>query len=532
MILRSLTCLVLWITSQHLFAQPDWVNRIGSETGESYQGFAADVEGNYYVSGIYSNSLTLDGITITGNISDLYMAKFDKNGNILWLKGESSEAYYAVYDLVTTTDGGYVLSGIYYNADAQFGNTTLTNDAIGNPFLARYDNAGNLLWARGESGSANYNQLAVDHSGNIIFLGEINDPFIFDGEEQIQYGDRDIIFGKYGADGTPLWIKVLPAPDLEYASRVAVDADNNILITGRFFSAFSFEGTSFPSYGNDDAFILKTDADGSPIWVNVIGDDGNNRMPAGLGVADNGHIYLAISADDGMYVDAFTITTLGLTDMCLMELDPVTGAVNWYQTGGGYDWDYVYDLEVGSEGVFVCGTVNSDAEFGGLQLLTPSTCGYLVGYNFEGVSMEVTPFTSTTSAYAYDLTCDERGGVLVAGTFYGDVTVPGFSTVYAQGASDIFICKVSSILVDVQNHPLHQFPIEIWPNPATDNLHILTESTSAEVASIYNLTGSMVVNNNIEMETTFDITSLPAGSYIVQIKYTDGTISTKPFIKQ
>lgn len=532
MILRGLTTLLFLITCQAVFAQPTWLKRLGTETGENFSGFAADVEGNYYVSGVYNTELTIDGLTITGNIIDLYVAKFDKNGNILWLKGESSEAYYAVYDLITTPDGGYCISGIYYTGDAQFGDITLINNAVSNPYIARYDADGNLLWASGEIGSANYYDIAIDHMGDIVFLGEMNSSFTFNGEEQPRYGDRDIIFGKYASDGTPLWIKVLPGTDLEYSSRLAIDAENNILITGRFFSEFTFETIHFNSYGNDDAFILKTDANGSPIWVNVIGDDGNNRMPEGLGIADNGNIYLAITVDDGMYVDAFTINTLGLTDMCLMEIDPENGAVNWYQTGGGYDWDYAYDLVVGSAGVFVCGTVNGDAEFGGLQLLGGETSSYLIGYNFEGAAMELTPLTSTSTAHAYHLTCDERGGVIVAGLFNVDITVPGFSTIYAQGPSDLFFCKVSSALVDIQDADEQNQSFEIWPNPASQILHVRTDVAAAEEVRIFDIQGNRLLMQNIQQETTVNISGLPAGSYIVQLIMADGSFITEPLIKQ
>lgn len=532
MYFRNLATLVLLIVGTTGFSQPVWLNRIGTETGENYAGFAADFEGNYYITGIYNTSITIDGLTLNGNDSDLYVAKFDKNGNIIWLKGESSDAFYAVYDLITTPDGGYCISGIYFNADAQFGNITLTNDASGNPFIARYDKEGNVLWARGESGSANYYQLAIDHTGSIIFLGEISNPFTFNGEEQPEYGDRDIIFGKYASDGTPLWIKVLPGLDLEYSSKVAIDAENNILITGRFFSNFTFEGISFNSYGNEDAFILKTDSEGSPVWVNVLGDDGNNRMPAGLGIADNGNIYLSLSVDDGMYVDAFTINTLGLTDMCLLEINPDNGAVNWYQTGGGYDWDYAYDLVVGSNGVFVCGTVNGDAEFGGLQLLSTGTSGFMIGYNFDGSAMELTPLTSTSGAHAYNITSDERGGALVAGVFNSDVTVPGYSTIYSQGASDIFICKVASELVPIQQTEIAAQHLTLWPNPATTYIQVDAGAFAGERLQLFDLQGNLLSTKDITFETTLDISTLPSGTYVIQLINTQGEYITQPFIKQ
>lgn len=58
--------------------------------------------------------------------------------------------------------------------------------------------------------------------------------------------------------------------------------------------------------------------------------------------------------------------------------------------------------------------------------------------------------------------------------------------------------------------------LQVYPNPATDRVTILTGRHESQRVMVYNINGSLVMQQNIVMEGTMDISQLPHGVYIVK----------------
>jgi hypothetical protein len=78
-------------------------------------------------------------------------------------------------------------------------------------------------------------------------------------------------------------------------------------------------------------------------------------------------------------------------------------------------------------------------------------------------------------------------------------------------------------------------PVFIWPNPATDQLKITTQSTrgSANV-QIFDLSGRMVSQKQLQPNTinSIAINSLPTGTYIVKVETGNGVALNQKITKQ
>lgn len=102
-------------------------------------------------------------------------------------------------------------------------------------------------------------------------------------------------------------------------------------------------------------------------------------------------------------------------------------------------------------------------------------------------------------------------------------------------STDMFIFMVDDIVVDwsvdVPEIPADEARIALFPNPADDQLFIISENNIDEV-EIYNYVGqvvySSVVKNN---ELNLDVSNLNAGMYIVRIKAGDQLTTRKVLIK-
>lgn len=91
--------------------------------------------------------------------------------------------------------------------------------------------------------------------------------------------------------------------------------------------------------------------------------------------------------------------------------------------------------------------------------------------------------------------------------------------------TDILNCEGLSV------NDLNNSSLSLYPNPTRGEVYLLTDKSYGDTPiSITDLTGKNVINTSINFTSqrgTLDISSLPAGVYIIQIKTTDGIINKK-----
>ena len=74
--------------------------------------------------------------------------------------------------------------------------------------------------------------------------------------------------------------------------------------------------------------------------------------------------------------------------------------------------------------------------------------------------------------------------------------------------------------------------VQIYPNPAIDNVRVKCEGTNLEKVSIYDMKGRMMISENTSTnEYTLKVSDLPSGIYILKVKTTDG-LAVKRLMKK
>jgi hypothetical protein len=77
--------------------------------------------------------------------------------------------------------------------------------------------------------------------------------------------------------------------------------------------------------------------------------------------------------------------------------------------------------------------------------------------------------------------------------------------------------------------------IIIWPNPVTDQIRIINNSTNsvATKAQVFDLSGRMMAEKKLQPDINMiPANELPAGTYLVRIEYNNGLIYNQKIIKQ
>ena len=243
---------------------PNGYNQIGLGAIE------IDSEKNIYVTGWWSEGGTFESIPKTTGNSDIFIAKFNADMNLEWLKQVGTENNTIIESgralaLDEKLNSLYVTGG--FRKDADFGNGIIqANDR--NIFLARYSLKGNLIWVKAMgswSGAASYieygTDLFVDSQGFVFLGGVVGRNGYFDGLEISAYDDQsnsnlyfDPIIAKFTASGTLLWGAHFGHPNYgDSMNDLLKDDSNNI-----YFGGMSQGGAIFDSYTlqSDDYYNL------------------------------------------------------------------------------------------------------------------------------------------------------------------------------------------------------------------------------------------------------------------------------------
>ncbi|HYV95326.1 MAG TPA: T9SS type A sorting domain-containing protein [Chitinophagales bacterium] len=185
-----------------------WAKRSGgarpfiNSTMDNGYAVATTIQGNVYVAGSFTDTATfgLDTLVNLGSGNDVFIAKYDGDGNIIWVKQAGGVIDDEGRCLAVDEEGNVYLGGSFVNSIA-FGSATLIGYGNYDLFVAKLDASGNSQWAISAGGPAwneFVNGIALDASNDIVFTGEFCSPAFFGSDTLISAGQPDIYIAKLG----------------------------------------------------------------------------------------------------------------------------------------------------------------------------------------------------------------------------------------------------------------------------------------------------------------------------------------------
>ena len=307
--------------SMRTSSEEDWIKVWGGPQEEQGGFLVLDPSGNLYVTGSTSSF---------GNGSfDIFLLKYDNNGNYLWNVTWGGVREDHAYGIAIDSS-----SNIYITGRSR--STTTNYSAV----LLKYNNNGVLQWNQTWGGNN-------DDWGNAVVVDSSNDVIIVGQTESFGDGGFDIFTTKYNNIGMQQWNETWGDPQDEGGLGVAIDASNNIYVSG-FTSSFGA--------GGKDVALLKYDQSGNPSWDITWGGTQDDSGEA-VTVDSNGDILVAgITRSFG----SGTIPTK--INMLLIKFNS-TSNQQWNQTWGGQYTDFATSLVTGpANRILLCGSTQSFGE--------------------------------------------------------------------------------------------------------------------------------------------------------------------------
>ncbi|NBV14781.1 MAG: hypothetical protein EBS07_12065, partial [Sphingobacteriia bacterium] len=340
----------LYIVKHNSLGSPLWAKTISHlNVNTISNGFSVvtDAVGNIYVAGLYRGTVSFDLISslpIPSNAYNAFIAKYDFNGNFLWVRTADTKTSPSFGNPCLSIDNFgdvYMTSRFVSPANGStltFGGQTTSTNMGENTFISKIDSSGNILWLRhtnNNNGNVNnkiiFNGLNVAPSGNIFLLGflqGLTGSFaLFPPNLQLGFPNvaGDILLAKYDSSGNAIWVQNIGGNLADLGTSITSDSLDNLFITGYMQSSpISFGGTTF--FVNNtgvDGFFAKYDSLGNALWANQLY---GNSFNWGNSVSNKDSNYLYLTGyfgSDTMYYqnNIFLPSTVSQLAGYILKLD-------------------------------------------------------------------------------------------------------------------------------------------------------------------------------------------------------------------
>jgi len=423
----------------------DWSKRFGDAEDQSGSSIAVDGWGNILATGAFRGTVDFGGgPLISEGLTDIFVVKFDPDGNHLWSQRFGDVDYQGLSPTEVSADGeGDVIVTGGFTGTMDFGGGPLTSVGGGDIFVAKFDADGAHLWSKqfGDAGMQNGLSVAADGSGNVIVTGHFFGTVDFGSGSFTSAGNDDVFVVKFDANGNHLWSQRFGDGGSQFGQSVAADGSGNVVVTGDFFGTVDFGGGPLTSAGRADVFIAKFDANGNHLWSERFGDAtgrGGNHWGE-VTVDESGSVVLVGFLNGTADFGGGPLTSAGSSDISVAKFAP-NGDHLWSKRFGDANYQVGNSVAVdGSGDVIVTGVFHGTVDFGGGTLTSRYGDIYVAKLDVNGGHLWSQRFGDDSSQGGNSVSADASGNVLVTGTFYGTVDFGGGPMTASN--SDVFIVK-------------------------------------------------------------------------------------------
>lgn len=480
-----------WVVKLDGNGNIQWQKSLGGSNADFATSIEQTFDGGYIVAG-GSSSNNGDVSGHHGNVSflsDYWVVKLDANGNIEWNHSFGGTAGEIAYSVKQTSDGGYLIGG---NSESNDGDVTGMHDEVyGDFWVIKLSKSGNLQWEK-SLGGTDYDQansIIQTSDGGYVALGFSRSN---NGDITNAHGNYDVWMTKINANGDLLWQHAYGGTQEDFGYSVEQTPDGGYIING---GTASNNGDVTGLHGNEDFWVIKTDASGSLQWQSALGgsayDEGKTidqtseggYIAAGYSESNNGNVSGNHGQRDFWVVKLFSCNCI----------PPIAGFSSSSVTASSakLQWDtvacvtgYKVHYRVAGTTAWTTKTVSLNKGLKNLMSLSPSTT-----YEWQIASQCTAAGLSNYSAIQSFSTAPLREGIINAET--ENFTSSDFS---------------------------------FFPNPITDIIHIKIQTADANAKlEVRDITGKLLIEEHIGAVTEgfnmkLNLANLPAGLYYITLK--------------
>lgn len=461
-----------------------WSRRIGGLDEDKAQSIAIDKDNNLYITGTFQGIVDFDPgngiakLTSNANSKDIFIAKYNSNGEYQWAHAIGGDSYDETYDLALDSEANLYITGTFSSPSIDFdpsaNDALVTHKGAYDLFIAKYNTNGAYQWAHaiGSNQMEHGYGVATDAQNNVYVTGYFGGTDVdFDPSNQTallsSQGGEDVFVVKYDSDGCYLWAFGIGGGSSDNAHDIAVDKQGFLYLVGEFRSSSidfdpSSETNNLNSSGNRTLFLARYNQQGQYQWAGGIEHAGTVRSIGNcLDIDDHGNVYITGRFENTADFDFGS----GTRNLSSQSVYPDTFFAK-YSTDGMYQWAHriggslddrgnAIRVRAGSGDIYLVGLFEGGAIDFDPNAATQNFSSdgardiFIAKYNTEGAytPQKLISTGGNLEDYGRGIVLDAQENVYISGRFEGTVDFdpsPAKFELTSQGMADVFIAKYNS----------------------------------------------------------------------------------------
>jgi hypothetical protein len=374
--MKTLYFFIFSLISNFLISQVpgiEWQNTIGANQSDDQRSINPTFDGGFIIGGTTYSDLSVDktgNAIVEGywvydddleeyvhfNYADLWIVKTNSSGAIEWdntIGGDRSDIFSSIEQ---TSDGGYIIgssskSGISGDKTApNWDPTQYYHDY----WIIKLDFAGNIEWQQtigGIEGETTKRVFQTSDGGYMV--GGTSTSYISGNKTEILIGGAgasgDIWIVKLNSAGTIIWQNDIGGPGFDDIYDIEESQDGGYII-GATSNSNSGGDKAEGSLGQEDYWIIKLNTFGVIEWENTIGGNNKDYLMAIDNTNDGGFVIGGYSRSP---ISGDKIETSNVYwDYWILKLNSA-GNIQWQNTITGEREEFLYDIKETSVGNFI-----------------------------------------------------------------------------------------------------------------------------------------------------------------------------------